>query len=79
MLFDFNRNLMLLLSEELSVSPRGELILGCHAIYGEIHDIESGDELFIPRGGFRICGICDAVIAGPESHAADEVAWITPE
>jgi hypothetical protein len=53
---------MPLLSKELFVSPAGELILGLYSYFGEIHDIETGDELFIPRKGFKICGLCDADI-----------------
>jgi hypothetical protein len=51
---------MPVLSKELSISPNGELTLGLHAVFGEIHDLDSGEELFIPQKGFKICGLCDA-------------------
>lgn len=77
--FRYHQILMPILSSELSVSPEGELILGLHAVFGEIHDIESGEELFIPSEGFRICGLCDAVPAGADGYFEEELAWITAD
>jgi hypothetical protein len=72
-----NYCVMPILSTELSVSPRGELVLGRYALYGEMHDIESGEELFIPRGGIKICGLCDSESMKDYGVMTVESGWIS--
>lgn len=70
---------MPVLSSDLFISPRGELVLGQYARFGEMHDIDSGDELFVPRGGFKVCGLCDSQFEKQHGLIEDRTAWISQD